>query len=183
MNRRAFVAVLTAVPGLLADSPEAWKITLVSPKEPGEPLVVSGTVYSQDGKTPLNGMGVYVYQTDADGYYNRPVNDNRNPRIKGWMRTGADGRYEFRTIKPAPYPGNKIPAHIHVHLSGPNVPQHWVAEYWFAGDKFLKPEDVAANAKLGALSAIIDPMKDAAGVWRATRDFRLDPSLFARNRV
>lgn len=183
MNRRAFVALLGVAPVVLASSQESWKITLTSQQEPGEPLVVSGTICAQDGKSPAAGLRIYVYQTDADGYYNRPVNDNRNPRIKGWMRTGADGRYEFRTIKPAPYPGNSIPAHIHVHLAGTNVPEHWVTDYWFAGDKFLKPDVIAANSRLGTFSAVLDPKKDSSGVLRATRDFRLDPALFARNRV
>ena len=183
MNRRQFVALLGVAPAVLASQQESWKVNLTSSQEPGDPLVVSGTIYGQDGKSPLEGMRIYVYQTDAQGYYNRSDNSGRNPRIKGWMRTGADGRYEFRTIKPAPYPGNRIPAHIHVHLAGPNVPEHWVAEYWFAGDKFLKSEDIAANAKLGAFSAILDPKKDSSGVLRAVRNFRLDPALFARNRV
>jgi protocatechuate 3,4-dioxygenase beta subunit len=34
--------------------------------------------------------------------------------LKGWAVTDAQGRFEFRTIRPAPYPGRAIPAHIHL---------------------------------------------------------------------
>ena len=83
------------------------KVTIVSDKEPGEPLIVSGTIYAPDGKQPLEGITLYVYQTDAKGVYSTSGGggDNRNTRIHGVMRTGADGRYEFRTIRPASYPG------------------------------------------------------------------------------
>ena len=93
----------------------AAKVTIVSDKEPGEPLIVSGTIYAPDGKKPLEGITLYVYQTDATGMYSTSGGggDNRNTRIHGVMRTGADGRYEFRTIRPASYPGTRISAHIH----------------------------------------------------------------------
>ena len=49
--------------------------------EPGTPIVISGIV-SDAGGSPLRGASVYVYQTDARGYY-----DPSNPRLG--MR-GAD---------------------------------------------------------------------------------------------
>jgi protocatechuate 3,4-dioxygenase, beta subunit len=55
------------------------------------------------------------------------------------MKTGADGHYEFRTLKPAPYPGRHIPTHIHGPVAAPGYPSRWLAEYWFEGDPFLTP--------------------------------------------
>src|SRR4030095_6476746 len=99
----------------------SWRVTIVSDTEPGEPLMVSGTVYGLDGKTPLPGATLWVYQTDATGNYSPPGGggDNRYTRINGQTLTTAEGRYEFRTIKPASYPGRKVPAHIHAYLSAP----------------------------------------------------------------
>ena len=47
-----------------------------------------------DGVTPAEGIVLYVYHTDATGYYNKD-DDPYNPRLRGWMKTGKDGRYEF----------------------------------------------------------------------------------------
>jgi protocatechuate 3,4-dioxygenase, beta subunit len=83
----------------------------VAPKdEPGERLVVTGRVFGQDGRTPLAGVSLYVYQTDKNGYYSQPTNDSRNPRLRGYLRTDAEGRYEFSTVKPGPYPNASIPS-------------------------------------------------------------------------
>ena len=85
-----------------------WRTSIGAKDEPGEPLVVRGVIYQRDGKSPAPGVILYVYQTDATGHY-APGPDQthgrRHGRLRGWMKTDADGRYEFRTIRPAPYPG------------------------------------------------------------------------------
>lgn len=61
--------------------------TLVSGSEPGEKLVVTGTVYKSDRKTPLPDFILYVYQTDATGMYNKADGNWQRPRIHGWVKT------------------------------------------------------------------------------------------------
>jgi len=86
--------------------------------EPGERLEVSGAVYAADGRTPVAGASLYVYQTDARGHY-RPDDamGNRNPRLKLLLRSDANGRYAFRTIRPGSYPGTRVPQHIHYEVA------------------------------------------------------------------
>ncbi|MDQ2920818.1 MAG: hypothetical protein M3R52_04270 [Acidobacteriota bacterium] len=43
--------------------------------EPGEPLVIFGTVYKEDGKTPADGILIYVYHTNAAGIYAKRTTD------------------------------------------------------------------------------------------------------------
>ena len=40
------------------------KIAVTSKEEPGERLIVTGRVLGPDGKTPISGVSLYVYQTD-----------------------------------------------------------------------------------------------------------------------
>jgi protocatechuate 3,4-dioxygenase beta subunit len=64
-------------------NPDQWRVKIVSDQEPGEPLIVSGTIYSPDGKQPLPGITLYVYQTDATGRDSTSGGDNRGTRTTG----------------------------------------------------------------------------------------------------
>lgn len=149
------------------------KITITTKEEPGERLVVSGAVFGSDGKTPLAGASVYVYHTDAKGLYTPgPNDDNRNPRLRGYMRTDAQGRYEYSTIKPAPYPGNGPPAHIHYHVNAPGY-QERVFEIVFEGDPKLSDDIRADAAKEGSAFSIRPLKRDQQGVWHCTQEVKM----------
>src|ERR1700733_5643598 len=45
------------------------KIKMVADSEPGEPMIISGTIYLPDGKTPAKAAILSVWHTDAKGYY------------------------------------------------------------------------------------------------------------------
>jgi protocatechuate 3,4-dioxygenase beta subunit len=104
--------------------------------EPGGKLTVSGTVVGADG-APIAGASLYVYQTDREGYYGvKPASDNRNPRLKLYLRTDAAGAWSFQTVKPGSYPNSRVPAHIHFEVSAPGR-AHRVFEIVFEGDPFV----------------------------------------------
>ncbi len=148
----------------------SWKATIVGESERGEPLVITGRILAPDGRTPLEGMMLYVYQTDAEGVYTTSGGDNRGTRIHGVMRTTADGRYEFRTVRPGSYPGSRQPQHIHAYVSGPGYPEYWIDEYHFADDPFISEAMRNQYAGKGNLSSLLTLTRDADGVWRGTRD-------------
>lgn len=158
-------------PGNSSNSPAApWNVSLVSPSEPGEPMTISGTIYAPDGRTPLEGITLYVYQTDATGRYSTTGGDNRNTRLHGLMQTNREGRYEFRTIKPASYPASRVPAHIHAYVSGPGYPEYWIDEYHFDDDPFVTNDMRAKVAGKGNLSSILTLTRGADGILRGVRD-------------
>ncbi len=145
---------------------------IVSPDEPGERLIVSGTVYADDGRTALPGVTVYVYQTDLQGLYNREGRFGAPHRIKGWANTDEHGRYEFVTIRPGHYPNRTSPAHIHMTVCRRDIPEWWLPEIRFQGDPLLTEADHAAAVRDGRFSNV-RALVQRDGHWRCTRDVRL----------
>lgn len=149
------------------------QITITNEREPGEQLLMSGTIFLPDGKSPAVGVVLYVYHTDTTGYYGND-DDPYNPRLRGWMKTGADGKYSFRTIKPAPYPHRTTPAHIHAQIYTDKIAEYAIDEYWFEGDRFINEE----QKKLlltgrGGPGSIVKLTRDKTGLLQGVRNIRL----------
>ena len=157
-----------------AETPPSWSAKIVSDQEPGEPLIVSGTIYSPDGRKLLEGITLFVYQTDVTGRYTTSGGDNRATRIHGVMRTNAEGRYEFRTIKPGSYPNSRNPAHIHAYVSGPDYPEYWIDEYLFMDDPFVTDEAKKKAADQKSFSPILSLTRGSDGILRAVRDIKIE---------
>ena len=146
-RRRLLVAFCAAVIGSLSlaaqavhEAPAGAPSTgrLGPDAEPGQPLTISGVVVSADG-SPVSDASLYVYQTDHEGYYGvKPASDNRNPRLKLFLRSDARGTWSFSTIKPGSYPNSRVPPHIHFEVSAPGrAPKMF--EIVFEGDAFVTP--------------------------------------------
>lgn len=180
----AFILLLALSPTLAAcsrsavagkpDTPVSWNVKIVTDQEAGEPLIVSGTIYSPDGKQPMPGINLYVYQTDLTGRYSTSGGENRATRIHGVMRTNAEGRYEFRTIKPGSYPNSRNPAHIHAYVSGPGYPEYWIDEYQFVDDPFVKDDEKQKAKAQGKFSPILSLTRESDGILRAVRDIKIE---------
>jgi protocatechuate 3,4-dioxygenase, beta subunit len=156
----------------IAEKDAPSRITVAAEGEPGERLIVTGRVLGPDGKKTLAGASVYIYHTDAKGLYTPETNDNRNPRLRGYMRTDAQGRYEFSTIKPAPYPNNRIAAHIHYVVNAPGH-QERVFEIVFEGDPNIDERMRVDAAKERSAFSIRRLTRDQQGVWRCVQDIKM----------
>ena len=151
-------------------------IVMVAKTEPGDFMVISGTIYLADGTTPAEGAVLSVWQTDANGYYidGGGGAGEAHPRLHGRMKTGVDGKYEFQTIKPAPYPNNTVPAHVHAHISAPSFPEYAVI-YYFDEDQFITQINRGElNSHRGGTPSIIKLTRNAKGVLTGHRDFILE---------
>jgi protocatechuate 3,4-dioxygenase beta subunit len=143
---------------------------LVAKDELGERLIVRGVIYRPDGTTPAADVILYVYQTDITGRYAQKRGDP--PRLRGWMRTDENGRYEFLTIRPAPYPNRTEPAHIHTQIWGEGVPTHSNVVLLFADDSLIKPSERAESDALGRFGFIKTPVEATDDVLVVTLDMR-----------
>ncbi|TDG02868.1 catechol 1,2-dioxygenase [Paraburkholderia guartelaensis] len=101
------------------------------------PLVIHGTVTGLDGK-PLAGAVVECWHANSKGFYSHfdPTGAQDDFNLRGAVKTGADGKYEFHTLMPVGYGcppqgstqrlldglgrhGNR-PAHVHFFVTADN---------------------------------------------------------------
>ena len=108
----------------------------------GERLVVEGTVYGADCRTPLAGASVAVWQTNAAGEYGpgQGTSAERCCYLAAALRTDQRGRYRLETVKPGHYKGEAEPppAHIHFEVRHPDA-AGLLTELLFEGDRWLQP--------------------------------------------
>jgi protocatechuate 3,4-dioxygenase, beta subunit len=133
--------------------------------EKGQKLLVTGKVYKIDGKTPAPNVVIYYWQTDNNGYYsptkNIDENTKRHGHIRGWVKTDEKGQYAIYTIKPAPYPNDNIPAHIHTSIKEPNIEnEYYIDEFIFDDDKLLTSEKRKALENRGGSGILRVLLKD-----------------------
>jgi protocatechuate 3,4-dioxygenase, beta subunit len=113
--------------------------------EKGQKLLVTGKILKMDGKTPASDVILYYWHTDNSGYYT-PAKEmdekaKRHGHIRGWVKTDAQGNYSIYTIKPAPYPNDNIPAHIHIAIKEPTIQnEYYLDEFVFDEDTLLTSE-------------------------------------------
>ena len=105
--------------------------------EPGIPFTVRAVVLDSAGR-PAPNVEVFAYQTDQHGVYAAP--GAPDPwRLKGWAVTDSEGRFEFNTIRPAAYPSNTVPGHIHLSFVTKCCGRQW-SEVMFEDDPLVTKE-------------------------------------------
>jgi protocatechuate 3,4-dioxygenase beta subunit len=120
----------------------------------GERITVSGRLLDADGR-PIRDSLIEIWQANGAGRYRHrwdtwPAPLDPNFTGGGRAVTDDDGRYEFVTIKPGPYPWRNHhnawrPAHIHFSLLGRSFEQRLVTQMYFPSDP-LFPYDPIFNS-------------------------------------
>jgi len=157
----------------------SWETQISDKNEEGESMEITGIIYQKDGKTPAPDVILYVYHTDARGKYSRGTGDDcskRHGKLRGWVKTNSQGRYKFTSIRPASYPDDTMPAHIHPTIKEPNKNEYYIDEYRFLDDKFLTKEEITKDENRGG-SGVIELKKNNKGVWIGKRDIILGKNI------
>lgn len=140
----------------------------------GTKIEVSGIVYQRDGKTPAKDVVLYVYHTNQKGVYPTKGDEKgwakQHGYIRGWVKTDANGFYQFYTLRPAGYPNRKDPEHIHLTVKEPGKNEYYLDDYLFADDPRL-PKTLETNPRGG--DGILTLTKDRTGVSKAKRNIIL----------
>ncbi|KIC21500.1 intradiol ring-cleavage dioxygenase [Leisingera sp. ANG-Vp] len=170
----------------VAGAPERGMGETISLDGVGESCLYQGRVLDLDGNPVANAV-IDVWSDNADGYYDVQQPDIQPPmNNRGVFRTGADGTFSFRGIKPVSYPipddgpvGQLLeqvgrhpyrPAHIHFLVSAEGY-EGITTHMFVAGDPYLDSDSV-----FGVKQSLIAAFEKRAGAdteWQAAFDFVL----------
>ncbi len=164
----------------------------------GEPMVVHGRILDVDGN-PVQGARIDVWQANDEGFYDvQQKGYQPDFNLRGVFRTGADGRYWFRGVKPKYYPipddgpiGALLaelgrhpyrPAHLHYIISAEGHDE--LTTHIFDPDDPYIHSDAVFGVKeslLATFNRIDDPVRidemgfDAPFFWDVEFDFVIAP--------
>jgi protocatechuate 3,4-dioxygenase beta subunit len=145
---------------------------IAPPAEPGTPFVVRATLLDPAGK-PAPGVEVFAYHTDRTGIYAEPGAADQW-RLKGWAVTDAQGRFEFRTIRPGSYPRDSVPAHIHLIFTTRCCGRQ-ASEMVFDDDPFITKEFRERQQGPTSIFVFARPTAKADGSQEVSYTIRLRP--------
>jgi protocatechuate 3,4-dioxygenase beta subunit len=138
------------------EMPSGASIARGEEADSGETTVVHGKVTGAQGR-PIEGAMIDVWQASPFGLYD--VQDPAQPEmnLRGLFRSGPDGEYWFKTVKPAAYPipddgpaGDLLratgrhpmrPAHIHFMVGAANY-KTLITHIFVEGDPYIESDAV-----------------------------------------
>lgn len=156
---------------------------IARPGTPGDPCSMRGTVKDTRGKPVADAM-IDVWEAAGDGYYDVQKPEGTNLRAR--FRTGPDGKFRFRCVRPVSYPvptdgpvGKMLaatgrhpmrPGHLHFKFTAPGCAT-LVTHLFAKGDKYLD-----SDAVFGVKNSLVVNFKKAkSGEYEASYDFVLLP--------
>jgi catechol 1,2-dioxygenase len=130
-----------------------FQVKLADDNEPGQRLMLRGSVLSEDCRTPLPRTIIEIWQANDAGFYDkkRPGDFLEPPppfHLRGMLLTDEKGRYEIETVVPGAYPippgvpglekfgGLTRARHIHIKVL-PFLHVALTTQLYFNGDEHL----------------------------------------------
>ncbi|MDE4274235.1 intradiol ring-cleavage dioxygenase [Phaeobacter gallaeciensis] len=179
------------------DAPELPMGADICLDQKGEPMLVKGRITSTDGQ-PIANAKIDVWQANDEGFYDvqqKGLQPDFN--LRGVFRTGADGTYHFKGVKPKYYPipddgpvGQMLtqlgrhpyrPAHLHYILEADGF-DTLITHIFDPDDPYIHSDAVfgVKESLLAKFDLIEDPARiSAAGFdrpyYEVVHDFVLAP--------
>jgi catechol 1,2-dioxygenase len=170
--------------------------TIIRSETPGRALFAHFTISDPDGK-PIEGVEVDVWQASPVGLYENQDTSQANMNLRGKFTTDAQGRFWFRSVKPAGYPvpthgpaGEVLraqrrhpfrPAHLHVLGFRENY-KTLITQIFVDDDKYLESDAVFGVTRhlIGQYEKGVGPAPaaDVTGDWyRLDYAFVMEPGV------
>jgi protocatechuate 3,4-dioxygenase beta subunit len=150
--------------------------TLCDFNDGGAQIYIEGTVYQRDGKSPAPNVILYIYHTNQEGLYESEDDAEgwgiRHGKIRSWLKTDANGKYGFYTLRPGVYPNRAEPAHIHYTILEPNGQYYWINSVYFDDDPLLSANQRIAEKSRGGPGNILH-LAEENGIFTGKRDIIL----------
>jgi len=153
--------------------------SLIRSPTPGEPLFVNCLIKDQAGK-PIADAEIDVWHSSTEGLYENQDPSQADMNLRGKFTSDSDGRFWFRTIKPAGYPipingpvgallkaqgrHNMRPAHLHFLIYKEGYKTH-ISQVYSPDDPFLE-----TDVQFGVTKALIAPYIKHAADEKAPAD-------------
>ncbi|TGQ11496.1 MULTISPECIES: intradiol ring-cleavage dioxygenase [unclassified Mesorhizobium] len=179
----------------IADAPELPMGANICLDSKGEDMVIHGRILDTEGR-PVAGAVLDVWQANDEGFYDvqqKGIQPDFN--LRGVFRTGADGRYWFRAVKPRYYPipddgtvGKLLhalgrhpyrPAHLHFILKADGF-ETLTTHIFDPDDPYINSDAVfgVKESLLAEFKRVVDPgrskeLEFAGPFWDVEYDFVL----------
>ena len=144
-----------------------------------EKIKITGTIYKADGITPAEGVELFIYQPDENGYYCiKKESDKRYVHHKASIKTDADGKYTFYTFIPGIVHRSGALRHIHPVIKEEGKDEYDLNSFYFDNDPLLTKFRIKRLKKKGRELSILklDKKQD---MFVATRDITLGEDISA----
>jgi hypothetical protein len=148
------------------------ELTMVAPKEPGEPLLLSVQIVDAVSGAPIPDATFRLHHTDEEGHY-FPENTTWNVRLYAAGKSDARGHLWIQTILPGYYaehfdPDAAIPRHIHFAT--------WASGFQNLGGEAQFSNDPRAQSAQEEVQGIIEiAPREENDPWRGKLLLRLNP--------
>ena len=139
-------------------------------------LMITGTIYQNDGVTPASDVVLFIYQPDDYGNFEMKRDSSRKRYVhhRAWIKTDSDGKYTFYTFMPGKYLRSKELKQIHRVIKEPGKPEYDINSFFFNDDPLIPELTLACRSRM--INSLLRLQKQG-DMYVATKDIKLDKSV------